>query len=79
MSVWMKLEDEPIGVFDNYPLDKRTCFLCGEKVRHPMIHWMACDSTSSGFHFFHPNCAMGIIIRLSRDVLEWEHKQREPK
>ncbi len=44
------------------------CFYCGALVTDPAILWMG----SSGTLWLHPPCALDFIVRLTRDVHEYQ-------
>lgn len=48
----------------------QTCFHCARPVADPAVLW---SGTTSDI-FLHPGCATDLVLRLSRDVLEWQHR-----
>jgi hypothetical protein len=46
------------------------CFHCGQPVEDPSVLW----SGATREVFLHPGCAADLLLRLGRDILEWQHR-----
>lgn len=50
---------------------EESCFMCGSPVRFPSIYWKGYPDRSIALH---GECASDLVLRLARDVWEWECK-----
>jgi len=60
--------------FENVPCPghiwEGPCFFCGEEVEGDLIGWMGQTGPDL---ILHPTCAVNLMIRLMRDVHEYQH------
>ena len=60
MAIYTSLTENELEHFD--------CFLCGESIEVELIYWLGMTGSVS----FHPSCAQSFLLKLGRDVWEWE-------
>ncbi len=65
--------------------DDAVCFFCDKKLTFPYVAWTGSGNAldkkdgNASWLFLHPDCAISLMLRLSRDLHSIEHMQRKPE